>query len=394
MRILVHDYGGYSFSVQLSRELARCNHQVHYVYSDSTQFVKRGKFQLQPDDPPGLSLFGVKLGRPFSKYSYFKRRAQEIEHGRRVSMEIGRFQPEIVISADTPLDAQVEIINACRGVGGKFVFWLQDLIGIATDKILKRKMPVIGNWIGDYYIHLEKRLLHKSDLIISISEDFLPVLFDWKIPKDKVSVIPNWAPLDEVPVGLKENGWARSHGIADKFCFLFAGILGLKHNPELLLQLAVQTRQDNAVVMVVSEGPGADWLKENAKQQGIGNLLVLDFQPGQHYAEMLASADVLVAILGRDAGGFSIPSKVLSYLCAQRPLLLAIPFDNLAARIVIQNQAGVVVSPDDLPAFISAAKEMMEPSELVNQYGKNARQYAEEHFDIKQITTQFESCLF
>ena len=40
---------------------------------------------------------------------------------------------------------------------------------------------------------------------------------------------------------------------------------------------------------------------------------------------MLASADVLVALLETDAGAFSVPSKVLTSLSAGRPILAAIP---------------------------------------------------------------------
>ena len=49
---------------------------------------------------------------------------------------------------------------------------------------------------------------------------------------------------------------------------------------------------------------------------------------------MMASADVLVAILEPDASRFSVPSKVLTYLCASRAIVGVLPPDNSVAEIL------------------------------------------------------------
>ncbi|MBE3144590.1 MAG: hypothetical protein IMZ61_11795 [Planctomycetes bacterium] len=168
----------------------------------------------------------------------------------------------------------------------------------------------------------------------------------------------------------------------------------MKHNPDLLLQLSLAFA-GNPVgwVVVISQGLGADWLKERISAQNLGNLTVLDYQPLEVLPDVLAAGDVLVAILEPEAGIYSVPSKVLSYLCAGRSLLLAMSPDNLAARTVVEAQAGVVVNPDNLSGFVSAARNLMERPDLREFYGKNARRYAEMHFDIDQITWQFEEIL-
>ena len=99
------------------------------------------------------------------------------------------------------------------------------------------------------------------------------------------------------------------------------------------------------------------WLAEQAAATKIDSLKCLGFQPFEAMPDVLGSADVLVAILEADAGVFSVPSKVLSYLCAGRPLLLAVPGENLAAKIVVECGAGLVVEPSDLAGFCAAAKQ-------------------------------------
>ena len=87
---------------------------------------------------------------------------------------------------------------------------------------------------------------------------------------------------------------------------------------------------------------------------------------------------------------FSVPSKVQSYLCAGRPVLLAAPPENLAARIVARENAGLAMHPDDLDGFIAAAKKLAGDAELRRTLGENGRRYAERAYDILRTTDRFE----
>ncbi len=121
--------------------------------------------------------------------------------------------------------------------------------------------------------------------------------------------------------------------------------------------------------------------------------MLLPFQSYERLAEVMSSAAVLLAILEPEAGVFSVPSKVLSYHCAERPILAAIPRENLAARIIERNGSGVVVEPGDDEAFIGAAMALLDDAERRRAMGARARAYAESAFDITTITERFEHIL-
>lgn len=101
----------------------------------------------------------------------------------------------------------------------------------------------------------------------------------------------------------KANAWALEHDLADVPVILYAGTLGLKHDPALLLGLA--DRLPDVRIAVVSEGLGADWLREHGA--GRSNLLLFPFQPFDRLSDMLGTADILVAILSPRPA--SIPSR-------------------------------------------------------------------------------------
>ena len=98
---------------------------------------------------------------------------------------------------------------------------------------------------------------------------------------------------------------------------------------------------------------------------------------------------MLIGLLDSDAGAFAVPSKVLSYLCAGRTLMLAAPGRNHAAAVVARADAGVVTSPDSANDFVRAARSLMENEELRTRYSANARAYAERSFNIARIADQF-----
>ncbi len=389
MRLVVHDYSGHPFQVELSRSLAARGHEVHHIHAAFFQTPK-GPLARRPDDPPGFHSVALELGRPFAKYAFVRRVRQEIAYGRLMAAEVARIRPDVVISSNMPLDPQAILARACRAQGSRFVFWLQDIYSVAIDRILRRRLPGLGAVVGARYIALERRLLREADAVVAITEDFRPILERWGVAPERVTVIENWAPLADMPVRPRANAWSASHRLDDKLVFLYAGTLGLKHDPSLLLELArTLAARPAARVVVASEGPGADWLARHRGALPADNLILLPFQDFAVLPDMLGAADVLTAILEPEAGVFSVPSKVPSYLCAGRPILAAMPQANLAARTILRAGAGRVVAPGDAAGFAAAALAFADDAAGRTRCGQAARAWAESHFEINDIADRF-----
>ena len=138
---------------------------------------------------------------------------------------------------------------------------------------------------------------------------------------------------------------------------------------------------------MISQGRAADELAEEATRRS--NLHVLPFQPWGDVASILGSATVLLAVLAPQAAAYSVPSKVLTYLCAGRPIVASVSPHNLAAHHIREADGGIVVEPHDLDGFGAAVEAIFtDPAEQV-RLGKNARHWAEHTFDIDRITDRF-----
>lgn len=170
----------------------------------------------------------------------------------------------------------------------------------------------------------------------------------------------------------------------------------MKHSPEVLLELADHFAWNDPTlrVVVASEGVGADWLRKQSTLKPRDNLILLPFQSFGDLPEMMASADVLVVLLERAAGQFSVPSKALSYLCAARPIAGVIPLRNAAANLIADRaEAGEVFEPGDVGGLIKFVDEMQTRPDLATHYAAKAREYAQSTFQIDTITDRFEHLL-
>ncbi|GLR91049.1 glycosyltransferase family 4 protein [Bradyrhizobium iriomotense] len=389
MNILVHDYAGHPFQVDLSRELAARGHQVTHAYFQGDPGPK-GRLERSSSDPVNLSFKGVPLSRPYDKASFVRRRFDDVAYGKAVAELIPALKPDLVISGNTPTEAQSTIVKTSRKSGAAFVFWVQDFYSIAVSKLLRKKMGTVGAAIGAYYTFLERGQFANSDAIVVITDSFADVAKKWVKDKAKIFTIENWGALNEISPLPKDNEWARHHKIAHTFNFLYSGTLALKHNPQLLIDLAKEVK-GRANVVVVSQGVGVANLEHAKQEQGIDNLILLPLQPFSDLPKVLATSDVTVATIEPDAGMFSVPSKVQSYFCAQRPVLLAAPAENLASQVVGRIGAGLVVAPTDRAGFLNSALRLMEEDALRLGAAESGRNFALNNYDIKRVADRFET---
>ena len=235
--------------------------------------------------------------------------------------------------------------------------------------------------------------------MIAIGDAFTAVYRRWKVDAAKVSVIPNWAPLEEIVPVDRDNAQAETIFAGTDngdLRLLYAGTLGRKHNPGLLVDLLVGARAAGlpAVLSVVSEGEAADDLRRTASEQPDLPMSIRPFQPAELLSDTLGSADALVGLLEPEATMFSIPSKVLTYMAAGRPIIGLMPPGNPAAAD-IEACGGFVDEPTPEGARRAAAwlSEQAADPAARDQIGKRTRGVAEEKFDPDRITTAFETVI-
>jgi colanic acid biosynthesis glycosyl transferase WcaI len=382
---LIHDFAGHPFEVELSRELAVNGFNVVHAFCGGVTTGK-GNLERQEGDSPTLSFVDVSA-ETFERYSLFGRVKSEVEYGTRLAALARELRPRVVLSANTPLIAQGALWRASSRLGSTKIFWLQDFLGRGVRAVFTERNAVVGATLGRVIEWFETILLRRSDGIIVIADDFLVTLSDRRVETPTL-VVENWAPLDEIRLGAKSNGWSTATGLDSLRVVLYSGTLGLKHDPEHLVVLARSLDPASERLLVITEGLGREYLERAKAVDGLEALLLCDYVPYNMLSDVLSTADVCIVLLEEDAGTFSVPSKVLSYLAAGRAVVGAMPAANLAARTIDRAGAGAVVSPGEYESFATMACTLLRDGETAERMGQAAREYAEAAFNVAGIAEQ------
>ena len=207
----------------------------------------------------------------FARYSAFTRIRQELAYGRTAGRRIVALDPGVAVISNVPLLAHAVLARHLSRRGVPMVFWHQDIYSEAIGNATRKRLPVVGGLLARFADRLERTIARRSEAVVAISPTFLGRLAAWGVA-DKSTVVPNWAPIDELPVCEADNEWSARNGLSGHPVVLYSGTLGLKHDPSVLALIATQLRvsHPDAKVVVVSEGKGRDWLEAWKRARGRG----------------------------------------------------------------------------------------------------------------------------
>lgn len=389
MRIFVHDYSGHPFQAQLSRELAARGHEVTHCYCAA---YTTGRGDLRGSER--MSVVSIGDDVTITKTRFVRRFFTELRLGVQLARRVRRARPDVVMVSTAPVPTTVVLALVLAVLRVPWVLWHQDVQAVALRAFAEVSRSPVNRLAALVIERAERFTARRARRVVVITHGFLGVHRRWGTA-DRVVVIPNWAPVDEIVPRPRDNAWARARGLLDEPVLLYSGTLGLKHDPALLVRLAHRLRGAGRPVrlVVVNEGPAGEVLRQEAQRLG-EPVTLLPFQPYADLPDVLGSGDVLVVLLEREAGEFSVPSKTLSYLCAGRPVLGLVPPENLAATL-IDRAGGCVLVPDEssLDDAVGWVEAVLADPERAGAIGAASRALAEEEFGLGPISDRFEALL-
>jgi glycosyltransferase involved in cell wall biosynthesis len=376
MRIVVLDYSGHIPQADLARSLAKIGHNVRHMYC-SDYVSGRGAVEREVTDPINLEFIAISIKKDFNRYNLIERIKHESSIAKEFWLRVQDFNPDHTIFSNVPLFAMSKLAKKMQNNNRTYLFWWQDVYSIAIGNALK-KFGVLTWSIRYFLIRLEKNILKGAQSVVAISSNFEQNYRRWKQDQSKYSIYPNWTPVNIFPK--KQPSPAN----LNRKLAVYAGTLGLKHRPELLLQLADDSefQETGGVVVVVSEGYGREFLeKPEHKRQ---NIELHDFLSIAELAQLFSYASVLIAVLEPEASAYSVPSKIMSYLSAGKPIVASIDPDNASANIIKEIGAGIVVAPaDSARDFSKAVSMIISNTHLSISMSEASAKYSEKYFDSK-----------
>ncbi len=261
--------------------------------------------------------------------------------------------------------------------------------GMLTNLRVLRLVDAVCRWVYS-----------QADQISVLSPGFKARLAAKGVPLEKLSVIYNWAdeyalkPSAEPsfsPLGVESGG---------PVTVLFAGNMGRAQGLESVLEAALLLQNEGSKVKFRFIGGGLEVnnLKLRAKSLSLDNVDFMQAVPMSEIGAVIGAADVLLVHLRPDPlFDITVPSKTQAYLCAGKPILMAVKGD--AANLVERAGAGVVAEPGNAASIAAAVRQFLSmTTEDRRAMGMRGKNYYDRNLSaqmgIDQFARLFESVSF
>jgi glycosyltransferase involved in cell wall biosynthesis len=252
-------------------------------------------------------------------------------------------EEEIDVLVTTSPPASLNLIGAAvkQASGVPWVADLRDSVAANPD----RRIDSLAVRLKEHAQAVVARLVaRRADAVVTVSDAISQEMRE--LGADHVETIPNGCDFDDFE-GLEYHP-------GDRFRITHTGTFFGHRDPRPFLAALAKTESD-VVARFVGGLRSAD--SEFAAELGLGDRVEeIPHVPRRSALELQRDSEALLLLLPEAGGrGRTVPSgKIFEYLAAERPILAAVPPDGVAAELVRQADAGVVVAPDDVAALKAA----------------------------------------
>jgi colanic acid biosynthesis glycosyl transferase WcaI len=208
-------------------------------------------------------------------------------------------------------------------------------------------------------------------------------------PSDRIRLIPPPVDLASIrPVSAGPSFRAEHDLLPSDFIILYSGSMGLKQDLPTAVEAARLLKHSHPEIkwILVGDGERRAAVAQLIVEAGLDRVMrILPLQPIERMSSMYAAADVLLLGQLKMVKDTVIPSKLLAYMAAGRPILAAVNASSQGAVLLRGAQGGVLVIPENPAAMAAGVIGLQADRVALAAMGRRNRVYAEEHFDQHKI---------
>ena len=232
----------------------------------------------------------------------------------------------------------------------------------------------------------------QADRVVCICDGFVEKLTERGIAPNRLKLIPLWGDTEKIYPIAAATKFREANQITEKqFLIMHTGNMGRKQDLMNVVRAAALSRDLGDVVwLLVGQGEERNAIEEAVRRLQLKNIRLLPLQPDGTLAEMYAAADVLLLNQKAAVVDSVIPSKLLTYMAAGRPVLAAVSDKSETARYVERAKCGRIIHSEDPMGLVKAALSFRADGALRERLGANGRPYVLEHFTKDKILQEYE----
>jgi colanic acid biosynthesis glycosyl transferase WcaI len=251
---------------------------------------------------------------------------------------------------------------------------VQDLMGLAA----AQSGTPGGSKVASLTARLEGIAVRNATAIGAIADGFRPHLEAMGADRSRIHRIRNWTHIR--PSTLDKSAARSQLDLPPNgFIALHAGNMGLKQGLENVIAAAKHAARTTDPIYFVFLGDGNQRQVLEILAAGLPNVRFISPLPDSDFPNALAAADALIVAQRPTITDMCLPSKLTSYLAANRPVVAAVAPDSETARELSNANAGLVVPYGDPIQLLEAFESLRKSPQLGAALAARGAAYAAEH---------------
>jgi colanic acid biosynthesis glycosyl transferase WcaI len=241
--------------------------------------------------------------------------------------------------------------------------------------------------------NLEGFLYRHALNVVCICQGFVEKLSARGVDPDSLVLIPLWGNTDSVyPIEGATEFREANNFRADDFLAMYTGNIGKKQDLMNVVRAAELSKHLTDLTWVlIGQGEERNLIDEAIRQRGLTNIRLLPLQPASLLAEMYSAANALFIHQKAAVVDSVIPSKLLTYMAAGRPILAAVSDKSETARYVESANCGLILHPESPEALVKSVLSLRADSALQRRLGASGRAYVQQHFAKDKVLQKYDS---
>jgi glycosyltransferase involved in cell wall biosynthesis len=289
-------------------------------------------------------------------------------------------KPDIVYSNTWPVFATGLTCLVCKIRNIPLVLSVQDMYPESL-VIQGRLKP--DHWLYRFLFSIDHWIAQQATEIIVLSDTFSRSYTQTRqISSAKLHVVANWVDMNSV-VLLEKTNFRREVGISEEaFVIIYGGNIGKAAGVTAIIEAMVKLDAEKEIVLVIA-GSGSELPACQKLASNIESVRILFHTPwnSEETSKVLASADVLILPTHGTQSLVSIPSKLISYMLAAKPVLSMVLPESDTAQVIENAGCGWIIPPDNIEQLAKKINEIMcISSTALEQMGQSGCTYALQNF--------------
>lgn len=375
-----------NFYEDLLREFQEHGHNVYVACANE----KRSKEKDGVEDLAGINVLRIRTGNITGTSSLIEKGISTVTvdylFTKKVLKYWGNIKFDLILYPTPPITLANTVAKMKKKTGAKTYLLLKDIFPQnAIDLKMLRKNGIKG-LIYKYFKFKEKKLYLESDYIGCMSPANVKYILDHNnyLDPNRVEVCPNC----EKPLLLKFNE-AQLKNIRERYnlpinkkIFVYGGNLGKPQGIDFFLKcLEIFKIEPNAYMLIVGGGSEASKIDEFIIKNKVDNAKILRELPKDDYEMLVCACDVGLVFLDYRFTIPNFPSRILSYMQASKPVIVATDPNTDIGEIVEKNRFGWKCFSNNPNDFLECVKNALESDLII--MGQMGRKYLENNYDSK-----------